>query len=341
MSTCHRAVRQIVPPVVTTDGAGVKLARSIATAALPDLDPFLLLDHFGSDDPDDYLAGFPMHPHRGIETVTHVLAGEVQHRDSLGHAGTVGAGDVQWMTSGRGILHEEMPQRTEGALSGFQLWVNLPARLKMSEPRYQEVEAADIPVVEREDGTTIRIVAGEVDGVAGPVDGVAAQPTYLDVTLPAAGATELPVEPGHTAFAYLFEGAMSIESASTSTAAAPPSLILLGDGDRLRVRADAAGARFLLVSGAPLGEPIARYGPFVMNTKAEIEQTLRELRDGTFARQAGSQVSALAPLPRRRLALLSQAIQIRERLRDAVQQIERTLGIATAVRVKGNQTVTK
>ena len=275
-----RQIQQVIEPQVVMEGAGVRLRRSIAGRALDYLDPFLLFDHFGSDNPADYLPGFPMHPHRGIETVTYMLAGKVTHRDSLGNAGTIGAGDVQWMTSGRGIMHEEMPQPVSGKMAGFQLWVNLPAKLKMTRPRYQEYLAASIPEARLADGVGIRVVAGEADGVRGPVTEIAAEPTYLDIRLPAGVTYAHPVPAGHTAFAYLFEGAA-----------------VFGDGDRpldqpqarcLRRRRCRPGPRrrrgraLLLVSGKPLGEPIARYGPFVMNTRQEIMQALADLQNGTF-----------------------------------------------------------
>lgn len=275
-----RKIVQVVEPQSVTEGAGVRLKRSIAGRALDYLDPFLLFDHFGSDNPDDYLAGFPMHPHRGIETVTYMLAGEVRHRDSLGNVGTIGAGDVQWMTAGRGIMHEEMPKPRQGKMAGFQLWVNLPARLKMTRPRYQEIPAAVVPEVRREDGVRIRVVAGEADDVRGPVTEIAADPTYLDVTVPAGMTFAHPIPRGHSAFAYVFEGRGAFGADARSFAA--PRLIVLGDGEAMPARAEAEGLRFLLVSGKPLGEPIARYGPFVMNTREEIMQALEDLRNGTF-----------------------------------------------------------
>ncbi|MGA8004957.1 MAG: pirin family protein, partial [Burkholderiales bacterium] len=207
MSDQARTVERVITPQPVIEGAGVRLKRSIATPTLDYVDPFLLFDHFGSDDPDDYLAGFPWHPHRGIETVTYMLAGEVDHRDSIGNAGRIGAGDVQWMTAGGGIMHEEMPQAGEDRrMGGFQLWVNLPAALKMSHPRYQDLSAAQIPEVRRDDGTVIRIVAGEVDGVAGAVTEIYAEPEYLDVSLPAGAHFAQPVPRGHSALAYAFEG---------------------------------------------------------------------------------------------------------------------------------------
>ncbi len=285
-STQTRAVERIVYPQTVLEGAGVKLKRSIATRELDYLDPFLLFDHFGSDNPAEYLAGFPMHPHRGIETVTYMLAGVVRHKDSLGNAGTIGAGDVQWMTSGRGIMHEEMPGPVDGRMAGFQLWVNLPARLKMSPPRYQEITADEIPVMQRENGVQVRVVAGTVNGAHGPVTEIAADPTYLDIEVPAHRSFSQPVERGHAAFAYVFEGSgfFGTEGQRARRAVEHPRLVVFGDGDQIEVQAAAEPVRFLLVSGKPLHEPIARYGPFVMNTPEEIQQALRDLRNGTFVR---------------------------------------------------------
>ncbi|UCC64066.1 MAG: pirin family protein [Anaerolineae bacterium] len=279
-----RGVIQSIEPQAVVEGAGVRLKRSIATRTLDYLDPFLLFDHFGSDDPADYRAGFPLHPHRGIETVTYMLAGVVNHKDSLGNAGSIGAGDVQWMTSGRGILHEEMPQPRQGQMEGFQLWVNLPAKLKMTWPRYQEIPTARIPEVERLDGIRIRVVAGTVEGVRGPVTEIAADPSYLDVSIPPHGSFIHPIERGHTAFAYVFEGQgrLGITAEGDGATVARPKLLVFDDGDAIKVSTAEQSLRFLLVSGQPLHEPIARYGPFVMNTVEEIEQALRDLRDGTF-----------------------------------------------------------
>ena len=281
-----RRIQRIVKPQAVLEGAGVRLRRSIATAALDYVDPFLLFDHFGSENPDDYMAGFPMHPHRGIETVTYMLAGEVNHRDSLGNAGTIGAGDVQWMTAGGGIMHEEMPGPNQGKMAGFQLWVNLPARLKMTQPRYQEFSSTVIPEIHRNDGVSIRVIAGQVDGVRGPVTEIAADPTYLDVSVPSGKSVFQPIERGHAAFAYVFEGAGIFESASENGTSVvnQPALVVYEDGDFIEVHGGARPVRFLLVSGLPLNEPIARYGPFVMNTPEEIQQALRDLRDGTFVK---------------------------------------------------------
>jgi len=284
MTLQPREILEIVEPQTVMEGAGVRLKRSIATRRLDYLDPFLLFDHFGSDNPDDYMAGFPMHPHRGIETVTYMLAGVVNHRDSIGNAGSIGAGDVQWMTSGRGIMHEEMPQPRQGEMAGFQLWVNLPAKLKMTEPRYQEIASDLIPEINREDGVKMRVIAGTVDGVRGPVTEIAADPAYLDASIPPNGSFYQPVERGHSVFAYVFEGegTFGITDDGDGETVSHPKLVVFDDGDSVKVRATKQPLRFLLVSGKPLYEPIARYGPFVMNTREEIEQALRDLRNGTF-----------------------------------------------------------
>jgi redox-sensitive bicupin YhaK (pirin superfamily) len=284
MTLQPREILEIVEPQSVMEGAGVRLKRSIATGRLDYLDPFLLFDHFGSDNPADYVAGFPMHPHRGIETVTYMLSGVVRHRDSMGNSGSIEGGDVQWMTSGRGIMHEEMPQPRQGKMGGFQLWVNLPAKLKMSEPRYQEIPSGRIPEIEREDGVKMRVIAGAVDGVGGPVTEIAAAPTYLDVSIPPNGSFYQPVERGHSAFAYVFEGegTFGITDEGDGRTVSHPKLVVFDDGDYVKVRATKESVRFLLVSGKPLYEPIARYGPFVMNTREEIQQALRDLRNGTF-----------------------------------------------------------
>jgi len=281
-----RKIQDIIEPQFVTEGAGVRLRRSIATRKLDYLDPFLLFDHFGSDDPKDYLAGFPMHPHRGIETVTYMMAGLVDHKDSMGNSGTVGAGDVQWMTSGSGIMHEEMPRPKDGMMYGFQLWVNLPARLKMTPPRYQDVPSVGIPEVARTDGVRIRVIAGEVDGVRGAVTEIYADPEYLDVSVPAGRSFGQPVPEGHAAFVYVFEGegAFGGDAGEGGTTISATSLAVFGDGDSVVVQARNRPVRFLMISGRPLGEPVARYGPFVMNTKEEIAQALADLRNGTFVK---------------------------------------------------------
>lgn len=283
MAYMPRRVSKIIEPQAVVEGAGVRLKRSIGGHELDYLDPFLLLDHFQSKNPADYAAGFPLHPHRGIETVTYLLSGVVRHRDSTGNAGEIGAGDLQWMSAGRGILHEEMPQVSPDGIAGFQLWVNLPRKQKMSAPRYQNIHASEIPKIERDGAATVRVIAGRVDGIAGPISGIAADPTYLDVMLEPGGPFTQPVPRSHSVFAYLFEGEARFGGAVILTA---PKLVVLTDGDGIEVSPGEKPARFLLVSGAPLKEPVARYGPFVMNTEAEIRQTLRELQQGTFAVQA-------------------------------------------------------
>jgi len=278
-----RRVKAIIEPQAVVEGAGVRLRRSIGTREVNYLDPFLLLDDFASRDRNDYEAGFPLHPHRGIETVTYILSGAVQHKDTLGNAGSIGAGDIQWMTSGRGILHEEMPQVRPEGIAGFQLWVNLPAKVKMTGPRYQDVRADRIPEIESRDGSRIRVVAGTAGGVRGAVTDIAADPTYLDVLVPPRSAYRGPIPSGHTAFAYVFEGRATFPGPGREEVVVPhPRLVVLGDGDEVRVTTGEGPARFLLVSGKPLHEPIARYGPFVMNTRAEIEKALEDLRLGTF-----------------------------------------------------------
>ena len=250
------------------------------------MDPFLLFDHFGSDNPEDYIAGFPMHPHRGIETVTYVLAGKVTHRDSIGNEGTIGPGDVQWMTAGRGIMHEEMPEARNGRMAGFQLWVNLPAKLKMTQPRYQEVPSATIPEIDGSGGARIRVIAGTLDQTQGPVTEIAADPTYLDVSVPPDSSFVQSIASGHTAFAYVFEGegTFGVTDDVPGKAASQPKLVILSDGDYVEVHTSWSSVRFLLISGQPLREPIARYGPFVMNTQEEIIQALQDLRNGTFVK---------------------------------------------------------
>jgi len=275
-----RNIDRIVTPQAVTEGAGVHLKRSIATQELNYVDPFLLFDHFKSDNPEDYLAGFPMHPHRGIETVTYMLAGNVNHKDTLGNSGTIGPGDVQWMTSGRGILHEEMPKPKDGMMDGFQLWVNLPARLKMTDPGYQEINALKIPVVKHSDGTTIRVISGTVDDVSGAVTAIAADPVYLDVELPPDTVFKHNIPADHNVITYLYDG-MIIQDEQTISS---PKMIVFSDGDEVQLTSDANGAKFLLMAGKPFNEPIARYGPFVMNTREEIQQTLEDLRSGNFIR---------------------------------------------------------
>ncbi len=295
-----RPVKRIVQSTPTLEGAGVKLRRAFGFGATDEFDPFLLLDDFRNDRPEDYLAGFPWHPHRGIETITYVLAGTVDHGDSLGNKGTLGAGDVQWMTAGSGILHQEMPHGDgQGRMHGFQLWANLPSRLKMTAPRYQDVEAASIPEVVDDDGTKARIICGDFWGKRGPVEGVAADPRYLDITVPPGRRKTLPVENTRHAFAYVFAGAGTFADASRPvgvlTEKETPagetvvrettgnrSLVLFDSGDEMTVQAGEEGIRFLLVSGQPIQEPVAWYGPIVMNTRQELQQAVAELNNGTF-----------------------------------------------------------
>ena len=294
-----RPIKQITSTVPTLEGAGVKLQRAFGFGDTDDVDPFLLFDDFRNDVPDDYRAGFPWHPHRGIETITYVLAGSVEHGDSLGNRGSLGAGDVQWMTAGSGILHQEMPQGDPGGrMHGFQLWANLPSSLKMIQPRYQDVDAKDVPEVVDDDGTRVRIVVGNFWGKTGPVDGVAADPRYLDVSVPPGVRRSLPVERTHHAFAYVFEGSGSFRDASQPQAVATErvtdtgdevidrvgnrGLVLFDRGDEVTVQAGKDGIRFLLVSGKPLEEPVAWRGPIVMNTREELQQAYAELWEGTF-----------------------------------------------------------
>lgn len=283
MTKKPRTIQQLIEPQSVMEGAGVRLKRSIGTQTLDYLDPFLLFDDFTSSHRGDYEAGFPLHPHRGIETVTYVLEGEVRHRDTLGNAGGIGAGDVQWMTAGRGILHEEMPQVRPEGIAGFQLWVNLPARLKMTRPRYQDIRSGQIREIIRHDGVKIRVITGTIDGVTGPVAGIAADPTYLDVFVPPHISFSQEIGRDHTAFAYVFAGEARFQHEDRGERLIThPHLIVFGDGDAVTVTTGPNSVRLLLISGKPLGEPIARYGPFVMNTEEEIEQTLLELREGTF-----------------------------------------------------------
>ena len=299
-----RPVKRIVSSQPTMEGAGVKLRRAFGFGATSDFDPFLLLDDFRNDNPADYLAGFPWHPHRGIETITYVLAGSVEHGDSLGNKGKMGPGDVQWMTAGSGILHQEMPQGdARGRMHGFQLWANLPSALKMTAPRYQDIPAAAVEEVVDDDGTRVKVICGEFWGKRGPVDGIAADPRYLDVFVPAGLRKTLPVETSRQAFAYVFEGSGTFSEASKplgvltekDTAQGETlvrertgnrSLVLFDSGDEVTVQAGDDGIRFLLVSGKPIEEPVAWYGPIVMNTNAELQQAVAELRDGTFIKHS-------------------------------------------------------
>ena len=284
MNQSSRAVAQVVTPEPVVEGAGVHLRRSIGTRRLDHLDPFLLLDHFESGKPEDYEAGFPYHPHRGIETVTIVRKGEVRHADSLGHRGTIGAGDIQWMTSGSGIMHEEMPQVRPEGIAGVQLWLNLPAREKMTRPKYRDLQGDRLTETELGGGAKVRVIAGDAAGgrLLGPVEGLAVAPKFLDVTLPPGTAFREPVPRGHTAFAYVDHG--DVRFGPEQTATRGPALVVFGDGDVVEASAGAGGGGFLLAAARPLHEPIARHGPFVMNTRAEIEQALQDLRTGHFIR---------------------------------------------------------
>jgi quercetin 2,3-dioxygenase len=295
-----RPVKRIIESKPTMEGAGVKLRRAFGFGDTAEFDPFLLLDDFRNDRPADYQAGFPWHPHRGIETITYVLAGTVDHKDSLGNNGALGAGDVQWMTAGSGILHQEMPKGdTKGRMHGFQLWANLPSSLKMTAPRYQDIKAGEVPEIIDNDGTRVRVVCGDFWGKRGPIEGVAADPRYLDVWVPAGKRKTLPVELERHAFAYVFEGSGSFRSASQPFGVLTEkevdgnetvvrertgnrSLVLFDSGDEVTVQAGEEGIRFLLVSGKPIEEPVAWYGPIVMNTQAELQKAVSELRDGSF-----------------------------------------------------------
>jgi redox-sensitive bicupin YhaK (pirin superfamily) len=294
-----RPVKRISSAQPAIEGAGVRLHRAFGFGKTNEFDPFLLFDDFRNENPDDYRAGFPWHPHRGIETITYVLAGTVDHGDSLGNTGSLGSGDVQWMTAGSGILHQEMPQGDpSGRMHGFQLWANLPASQKMTAPRYQDIVSADIPEITDDDGTLVRVVCGDFWGQRGPVEGIAADPSYLDVYVPPNTRRTLPVETSTHAFAYVFQGRGSFSDASDpmdaptdrvgpnagdkAADAGNRSLVLFDPGDEVTVQAGEEGIRFLLVSGQPLKEPVAWYGPIVMNTDAELKQAYNELQQGTF-----------------------------------------------------------
>ena len=286
MSNTPRKVMEIVQPQIVIEGAGVRLRRSFGPSRANPLDPFLLFDHFAFNDPiEGPIVGFPMHPHRGIETVIYMLEGNTRHRDSLGNVGVIGPGDVQWMTSGRGIMHEEMPKRgPEGRANGFQLWVNLPAAEKLGQPRYQEVNSETIPAVET-DGVTVRVFAGTYQGVTGPVTEIEAKPIYMDVVLSPTNEFTLSVPWDHTVVAYLFEGVGTFGSSPGEGEVSIEALhlVIFGEGDQIRVQAAPdSSARFMLMAGAPIKEPIVPYGPFVMNTEAEIQQALADLRNGVF-----------------------------------------------------------
>jgi hypothetical protein len=266
----------------TSDGAGVRLTRVIGGSALPDLDPFLLLDEFGTDKAEDYLAGFPSHPHRGFETVTYMLDGRMRHKDNHGNEGLLTPGSVQWMTAGRGLVHSEMPEQESGRMRGFQLWVNLPAREKMTAPKYQEFAPDRIPQVTPAGGVSVKIIAGEVDGTAGPIIQPATDPVYLDITLDAGAAWDYVLPDGHNVFAYVFEGELQIGVADEARPVAAQQMAVLGGGNALHLAAGSSGARLILVAGRPLREPVMRHGPFVMNTRQELMQAFVDFQEGRF-----------------------------------------------------------
>ncbi|MEN8169242.1 MAG: pirin family protein [Pseudomonadota bacterium] len=276
-----RSVKMVVRGQATSDGAGVNLVRLFPSQELEMLDPFLLLDAFSSNDPDDYIAGFPPHPHRGFETVTYLLQGNMRHKDSAGHEGLLRSGGVQWMTAGSGIEHSEMPEQQDGLMSGFQLWLNLPAAQKMNPPRYQEFEPEQIPLEELGDGTVIRVIAGTTSrGTVGAVTQIAAQPIYFDVSLPAGGSFHQPIPAGHNAFVKMIEGRLAVDHEELVSG----SLAVLGEGDQLEADAREEGARFLLIAGKPFNEPVARSGPFVMNSDEEIRQAYADYHEGLFGK---------------------------------------------------------
>ena len=281
VSTVPRAVIQTLRGMPASDGAGVKLTRVIGQPKLPDLDPFLMLDEFGTDKAEDYIAGFPDHPHRGFETVTYMLDGRMRHKDNHGNEGVLVPGSVQWMTAGRGIVHSEMPEQSEGKMRGFQLWLNLPAKDKMTAPSYQEFGPEKLPVVER-DGVKVKVIAGQLDGIVGPVRQPATDPTYLDIRIDAGVGFTLPLPVGHSAFIYVYEGSASIGAGREAATINAQELAVLGDGGEIRLEGRAAQSRAILVAGRPLREPVARYGPFVMNTREEIMQAFSDYQTGKF-----------------------------------------------------------
>jgi len=284
-SNKNRSVARLVKGTPASDGAGVKLTRIIGSPELDMLDPFLLLDYFESDNPDDCIGGFPSHPHRGFETVTYLLAGRMRHEDNKGHAGVIEAGGVQWMTAGRGIVHSEMPEQEDGLLSGFQLWVNLPAEHKMTEPRYREFDVVSIPTEQRDGGVEVRVITGTTSiGTNGPVTDVLTQPLYLDVTLPLGAEFIEPIPESHGAFIYVINGEAIVgdDNRADHTSVTQKILAMLNDGEQVHLRSHKDDTRFLLIAGKILNEPVARGGPFVMNTKAEVMQTFRDYQEGRF-----------------------------------------------------------
>ena len=282
MAGSQRTIERLLPAMPASDGAGVRLKRSIGTPSLDHLDPFLLLDQFDTENADDYIAGFPDHPHRGFETVTYMIDGRMRHQDTTGGGGLLRSGGVQWMTAGRGIVHSEMPEQEDGLMKGFQLWVNLPARDKTNAPRYQNIEPEDVPEVLRDDGAKIRVVAGSYDGVAGAVGEIAVEPLYLDVGLPAGAPVEIPIPAGHAAFLYPFEGVMMVGADGSGRTVADSEIAVLSDGETVTLTGGDDGGRGILVAGRPIREPIARHGPFVMNTREEIVQAFQDYEAGRF-----------------------------------------------------------
>ncbi|TFG31110.1 pirin family protein [Candidatus Thorarchaeota archaeon] len=276
-----RKIKTVLKSQPTMEGAGVRLKRVFGYHEKDIMDPFLLLDHFGSDNPDDYMKGFPWHPHRGIETITYMIEGEMRHEDSLGNAGTIESGDVQWMTAGSGIIHQEMPHGSKSVMMGFQLWANLPSSNKMMHPRYQEIKDTQIPEVITENGTRVRIICGKLDGTCGPVSEIITDPEYMDVIVPAGKEFTHIVKRGHTVFAYIFQGAGYFDEHKERLIESD-HLVLFGDGEQVFAKAEGKDVRFLLVSGKPIGEPIAWYGPIVMNNREELETAFQEYRDGSF-----------------------------------------------------------
>lgn len=288
-TTNPRTMVHVIESMPTSDGAGVKLRRSLGSQRGLHVDPFLMLDEFYSDDPNDYLAGFPAHPHRGFETVTYMLDGHMRHEDHLGNQGDLGPGGVQWMTAARGIIHSEMPQQSEGRMRGFQLWINLPSKEKMKPAGYRDIPASEIPLVELASGGSVKVIAGRFADASGPVNGaqkLSTDPLYLDVHLPASAEFDAPLTPGHNAFLYAYEGSAQIGSAGKARALPHRAAGVLSDGDSVHVQAGTEGVHFLLLAAKPLREPVVQYGPFVMNTREEIEQALADYRDGKLAAAA-------------------------------------------------------
>jgi redox-sensitive bicupin YhaK (pirin superfamily) len=285
-----RTLQRVIRGIAASDGAGVKLRRSLGQSPFARLDPFLMLDHFSTDNADDYIAGFPDHPHRGFETVTYMIDGHMQHKDHLGHVGDLKSGGVQWMTAGRGIIHSEMPQQEAGRMRGFQLWINLPAKEKMKPAAYRDIPASEIPTVELPAGGRVKVIAGAVTVAGtttrGPIQGLSTDPLYLDVELPAGASFEQPLHAGYSAFVYPFEGSVEIGPAGTTRALATHDAGVLSDGDGVRLTAGPDSARVLLLAGRPLNEPIVQYGPFVMNTREEIEQAIRDYQNGELTKAA-------------------------------------------------------